>query len=199
MLLPGVLSFEGIPHALRVIGAIPPVFIFAGLGGWKIYEFLRGQERDRRGTVPQIIILFLFLLMIGISEFNKYFYAWGKNPNVKAEFTERLVNIGNFLNSLPEEVKKYVIVNEGGVPVPFPNGIPMPAQTPMFIERTKYGEPRARYLLPENLSQIKIEREVVILPMNPDNGLFEKLSQMFPEGEKKEEQGIWIYEINPKF
>ena len=33
MLLPGALTYEGMPHALRVIGTIPAVYILASLGG----------------------------------------------------------------------------------------------------------------------------------------------------------------------
>ncbi len=205
MLLPGVLSFEGIPHALRVIGAVPPVFIFAGLGGYQLYNFLNKKLKNKKFL---IVFCFLFLTFLTFSEFNKYFSHWAKNPNVKGAFSSDLAEIGNYLNSLPDNVQKYVIVNLSGVPVPLWQGLPMPAQTPMFIERTKYGKSRAVYLLPENLSHIKIEKEtpnkplqdyteqVVIVPMSAREDLFENLRQMFPEGEKKEEQGIWIYRVN---
>ena len=36
MLLPSIASYEGLPHALRSIGAIPPTYIFIGLGFWLI-------------------------------------------------------------------------------------------------------------------------------------------------------------------
>ncbi len=47
MLLPGILTFEGIPHSLRVVGTIPAVFIFAGLGAWESYQFLH-QNTDKK-------------------------------------------------------------------------------------------------------------------------------------------------------
>ena len=40
MLLPGMLTFEGIPHALRTIGAIPAAYILAAIGGYWVFEFL---------------------------------------------------------------------------------------------------------------------------------------------------------------
>jgi 4-amino-4-deoxy-L-arabinose transferase-like glycosyltransferase len=162
MLLPGILTYEGIPHALRTIGVIPVVYIFVGLGAWKVYEFLN------RNTAKKILLsvaAILFLLAMGISEFNKYFVKWAKNPEVENAFSKDYVEIGNYLNSLPPEIPKYVIVNESGVPVPFPNGIPMPAQTVMFIERIKFGEPRATYLKPEDLEKIKPGKEAIIIPM----------------------------------
>jgi len=223
MLLPGILTYEGIPHSLRTIGVIPSVFIFLAIGGaalWakikpgsrfltgfsfrkpnvakRVKNSLLGKEKIKKVWLLNLILAIFFGYLI-TAQYQKYFISWAKNPNVNDAFSADLVKIGEYLNSLRPKTQKYVIVNLSGAPVPRPNGIPMPAQTIMFIENMKYGSPQSTYLLPENLSQIKIEREVVILPMNPDNGLFEKLSQMFPEGEKKEEQGIWIYEINPKF
>lgn len=191
-LLPGILSFEGVPHALRIIGVIPPVYILSGLGGYRLYAFF-AQKIKNRGFL--IFLCFLFLAFLLYGEFNKYFFLWAKNPNVEGAFTKRFADIGYYLNSLPSDTEKYVIVNESGVPVPFPNGIPMPAQTAIFIERTKYGEPRALYLLPENLSRIKIEKKAVIVPMRNDAKLFEEIQKRFPSGKIKIENNFSVYEI----
>ncbi len=162
MLLPGILTYEGIPHALRTIGVIPVVYIFAGFGFFKIYQWFNKNTKRKRLLFSAI---FLFLLMTGVVEFDKYFNKWGKNPEVKNAFSADYVEIGNYLNSLPADTQKYVIVNQSGVPVPWPNGIPVPAQTIMFIESTKYGHPRSIYLLPEDLNKIKIKEEAVIVKM----------------------------------
>jgi 4-amino-4-deoxy-L-arabinose transferase-like glycosyltransferase len=194
MLLPGILTYEGIPHSLRVIGVIPVVYIFVSIGGLKIYQFFN-QNTDRKKLL--IITSILFLIAIGFSEFNKYFFEWGKNKEVEGAFTERFVKEANFLNSLPENVQKYVIVNESGVPVPWPNGIPMPAQTIMFIENIKYGKIQSTYLLPENLDKIKIDdKGTVILPMKYDQGLFNEFSRKFPGGKIEEKDGFSVYKVN---
>ncbi|MBA4320029.1 MAG: hypothetical protein C0412_16635 [Flavobacterium sp.] len=194
MLLPGILTYEGVPHALRVIGVIPPVYIFSGIGGYQLYNFLNKRIKNQKFL---IVLCFLFLAFLLYSEFNKYFNVWAKNPIVKNEFTERFADIGYFLNSLPEDVKKYVIVNASGVPVPWPDGIPMPAQTPMFIERTKYSNLRTVYLLPEKLDQIIInEKPTIIVPMRYEQGLFTEFSQRFPQGESQKENEIWFYKVN---
>ncbi|MBZ9578654.1 glycosyltransferase family 39 protein [Patescibacteria group bacterium] len=194
MLLPGILTFEGIPHSLRVVGTIPVVHIFMGLGGWKIYQFFK--QNSKRKKLLLLTVIF-FLIAVGFSEFDKYFFDWGKNPEVKGTFTKRFVNIGYFLNSLPEDIQKYVIVNESGVPVPWPDGIPMPAQTIMFVQETENRKQETTYLLPENLDQIKINNgKTVILPMRYDQNLFNEFSQRFPEGETKEKEGFFVYKIN---
>jgi len=194
MLLPGVLTYEGIPHALRTIGVIPAVYIFAGLGGWKIYQWLAQNTKHKKLLFASVLI---FLLMDSVVEFDKYFNKWAKNQEVKNAFSADYVEIGNYLNSLPSGIKIYVIVNMPGVPVPWPDGNPIPAQTPMFIERIKFGEPRATYLKPEDLEKIKIgDIKTVILPMRYEEDLFTKLLQKFPQGTLEKEDNIWFYKIN---
>lgn len=192
MLLPGILTYEGIPHALRTIGVIPVVYIFAGLGGWEVYHWF---DKNTRHKKLLLLASFLFLFMLGFSEFDKYFIKWAKNPEVENAFSKDYVEIGNYLNSLSPEIQKYVIVNRPGVPVPWPKGIPMPAQTVMFIENTEFGQPQSTYLLPENLNRIKIDKKTVIVPMKYDENLFNELAQKFPQGKSKKENEILIYEI----
>jgi len=231
MLLPGVLTYEGIPHALRIVGVIPIVYIFVALGGWWAYEQLykimnpsspqAAEYPVANGTssfggshpshpkgrgIPAaeiknkkllLIICFLFLAVVGLSEFHKYFFSWAKNPNVEGAYTKKFADLGYYLNSLPQDYKKYVIVNEPGVPVPWPNGIPMPAQTPMFIEAAKFGQPRTVYLLPESLDQIKIDKGTnIILLMKYEAEIFNRLKGIFPQGQIQEKEGIWFYQIN---
>jgi uncharacterized membrane protein len=194
MLLPGILTYEGIPHSLRVIGVIPVAYVFVAIGGLKIYQFFN-QNTDRKKLL--IITSILFLIAMGFSEFNKYFVKWGKNKEVEGAFTKIFVEEGDSLNSLPENTQKYVIVNESGVPVPWPNGIPMPAQTIMFIEATKNKQQTTTYLLPKDLNQIKIDdKGTIILPMKYDQGLFNELSRKFPGGKIEEKEEFSIYKVN---
>lgn len=194
MLLPGILTFEGIPHSLRVIGVIPVVYIFVGLGGFKLYDFFKQNVKNKKLFLLTVI---LFLVAVLVYQFDKYFFDWGKNSEVKGAFTERFAREGEFLNSLPEDVQKYVIVNESGVPVPWPDGIPMPAQTVRFMQRTENKEQKTTYLLPKNLDQIKIEEEkAIIMPMKYNQNLFNELIRRFPEGKIEEKENFFVYKIN---
>ncbi len=192
MLLPGMLTVEGIPHALRVICVIPPAYILAGFGTWHTYLWFRQKIKEEK----LILILLLFLLFVFIFQSYKYFIWWGKNKETKNAFAKNYVKIGDYLNSLENEVSKIVIVNQSGVPVPWPNGIPMPAQTIMFIENSKYKNIRSVYVLPEEIDKIKINKKpTIIVPMAPDENLFEKLKVMFPTGEVKNKNGVLIFQI----
>lgn len=193
LLLPGVLTGEGIPHALRVIGVIPVVYIFVGLGAYFLYRQLKKLIKNEKIIIVACLLL---LVVLGCLELNKYFVKWANRPEVNDAFTLNFVEMAEYLNSLPPETQKYVIVNQSGAPVPWPDGIPMPAQTIIFLERAKYGQVQSIYLLPQDLNKIKItKKEAIVLPMAYDDGLFDKLKTMFPQGQIKEINGIWFYQI----
>ena len=205
MLLGGVLSYEGIPHALRVIGVIPVVYIFSAQGGLLVYDWLVKIVKNKKFIV---VFSLSFIIFVGYSEFYKYFSTWTKNPNVQGAFTKKFADVGYYLNSLPQDTEKYVIVNEPGVPVPFPDGIPMPSQTIMFIESTKFGRPQSIYLLPEDLDKVKIDEdtenqpfeegleETVIVPMKYEERIFNELKQRWPQGQVEIKDEIFSYKIN---
>jgi hypothetical protein len=181
MLLPAILSTEGLPHALRTIGAIPAVFVFAGFGLALLYLWLKRTIFDA-GRRPRLlfILLIITLLGIGCAEFNKYFLDWGTRQETKDEFTQKYIDIGNYLNSLPKDVTKYILINENGVPVPYPNGIPMPAQTIVFITHRKAD---IKYLVPSISGMAFINKGLsVLIPLRYDAALFNQLKQQFPQG-----------------
>ena len=195
MLLPAVFTAEGVPHAIRTIGVIPVIYIFASLGlVWfmgKLQKTLR--KYPQKSKLLFNMLLFLLLFQPTISNFNKYFFKWANNSNVKGAFRQDLVDMGNYINSIPSGIQKYIIVNEPGVPVPYPNGIPMPAQTIMFIQNTKNNKKQTTYLKPEELDKIE-EKPSIVIPIKYDEKIFEKLKEKFPNG-KIEKNSFVIFEI----
>ncbi len=189
MMLPGTLTYEGIPHALRVIGVIPAVYILAGLGFLLSYNYLE-KKIKRKGLI--IFLIIFFSLFLVYSQFSKYFLDWGQREETAQAFTVTYTNIGHYLNSLPAETNKYVIVNELNSPV---YGISIPAQTPMFIESTQYGQPRAHYLKDNELEQVKTQGETVIIPLYRES-MAEQIKKTFPTAEKETLQGFDLYRIN---
>ena len=188
-LLPGILTYEGIPHALRTIGVIPPVFILTALGACKIYEFLEQNVKNKKLL---IFISFFFLLSLSFFEYNKYFNLWAENKKLKEAFTENYAEIGYFLNSLPGNVKKYVIIDTPNNPV---FGISIDAQTPIFIESTEFGAPRATYLRFEEVDEIyDFRNKVIFIPLYED-GILQQLMNKFPWGQIKTKGDFKYYEL----
>jgi len=204
MLLPEILTNEGLPHSLRSIGAIPIVYIFAGIGGWWIYERIRNYDlRFKNIKISKFItsLIFVFFALSITYAYELYFIRWGKNPETKGAFNQNLVDIGNYLNSLPENIGKYAIINENGVPVPYPYGVPIAAQTITFIEKTKSENPGTIYILPDEIKFFKdniqkTSRPIVFTLINYDENIFSALKIKFPFGAVKNENGVWTFQIS---
>jgi len=165
MLIPTIVSNEGIPHALRSLSVVPAVMIFAALGLEeiikKVSDWLRKKSEQFPENIKQIsrikkelvVLLLMFFLAAASQSFNQYFFRWAQNPNVADAFNENYVEIGKYLNTLAKEIPKYVIVNAEGVDV---RGIPIPSQTVMYITKTflplGQKEKNIFYILPKNLN-----------------------------------------------
>ena len=177
-LLPVIFSSEGLPHALRAILVVPVVMIFAGEGLWWVYDFCRKwyalhdtheiivhEHHGRESHVIATLTIAIFLFAVTVSEYQNYFVHWAQNPNVASHFDAESVALGRILNNLPKEQLKYVVINAAGVDV---RGIPMPAQTVMFITDT---------WLPE---QQKAKNIYYITESQYERGHYPKKAQFFP-------------------
>ena len=202
MLLPAIFTFESVPHALRTIGVIPVIYIFAALGlYWLIDKLSQAMTRapSQAASISRVIIILLLvssLFQPALANFNKYFFKWAKNPNLTGAFREDLVSLANYLNSLPTKVQKYVIVNEPGVPVPYPDGLPMPAQTIIFESKVNPPASPIKYLLADTNSQIKMSGQpFIIVPLKYEEAIFQQLSEKWPKGSVEEINGFKVYKI----
>lgn len=191
MLLPAILTYEGLPHALRTIGAIPVCYIFAALGAFTIYRFLYKFVESKKLNKPLFFIAcFLFLFACGYAQYDKYFVDWARQPDVEGAFAKNYVEIGKYLNDISLKVDRYVIVNQSGVLV---NNIPMPAQTVMFIQNMESRIQNIEYLLPEEIDKIESNDNLVVIPLQYDREIFRRLKEKFPEGSVSFQEYFWLF------
>lgn len=168
MLVPGFISYEA-PHALRAIGAIPVVMIFAARGIWWFFDKLSDwykandphSEHEKHVAIAAVVVI--FLSTIGFVEYWRYFRIWGPDPGTASAFNQNYADIADAINRSPTNLKKYVVVNAGGVLV---NGIPMPAQTVMFLTDSytpeKQKQKNIYYLSPEEFKKGSYDRNGMI-------------------------------------
>lgn len=157
-LLPVILSNEGIPHSLRALVALPVVFLFAGEGMWWIFKSLHQwyvlrDKHPHEASLVTTMVLIIFLISLGLAEYNRYFRIWGQDPITASYFNQDDVKMGEEINALPAAVPKYVVVERPGVLV---NNIPMSSQTVMFISKTFLDsgqkQKNVTYLSPEEFA-----------------------------------------------
>lgn len=160
--LPVVISNEGLPHALRSIILIPPVFVLAAEGAFFLYFWLKlrfiGNMRILR------VLTFSFLAILFLEAYSTYFLAWGLHPNVKDAFAYRDYVIAAEMNKLPIEVPKYILVpgTEGTIQRDYPISL----QSILFLTDTFTKEKREAknifYLTGEQFEESRFESGIVI-------------------------------------
>jgi len=120
MLIPGVLSIEGIPHALRIIGAIPAIFlisIFSIEYFLKTYQNLKNSSRRSfkpirwgvlRGSFYGIMII---TVLAGLSQAYLYFEVWSKSTETAKSFEKDRADLGKTVASLKLKQQNYIIIS----------------------------------------------------------------------------------------
>lgn len=157
VMLPVIISNEGLPHALRAILMIPPVFILAASGGMATYEFLKVH------LSPQVLKVAagIFLLMLLAEVYVSYFIVWSNKTEVRDAFSYRDYIIGEQISTLPNQLKKYVVVADTqGI---IQRDYPISLQTILFLTDTFTAAKRAE----KNIFYITAE-QFKNLPKNHD-------------------------------
>jgi len=163
MLLPGILSAEGIPHGLRTLGAAPAAFVLAALG---INYILKGWYKTFPINSPaRLVGLYLILLLLCLStikSYKQYFIAWAQDPRTFEAYSEDAVSAANYLNSHVQ------------------------AQTSYYIDGSSYTLKTVDYLTYNKSSYQPIDfNQLQALPLKGDKKVIIVMSQGSPEANKQ--------------
>lgn len=112
MLLPEVLTAEGIPHALRAIGAMPTVFVLAALGiGYMLDQWYRTFPVNAAARSAGLAAMLLLLGLTAFQGYMQYFVAWANSPETYEAYSEDAVAVARFLNQNRFEGERYAVVH----------------------------------------------------------------------------------------
>lgn len=109
MLVPEFLTNEGLPHALRSIGALPPTLIFAAIAFDYFLEKTQKNSKMRKKII--IALVTIMLVLIGIFNSIKYHYFWANKEKTGLSFNKNLTDITKHIKSLPEQEEKFVVTS----------------------------------------------------------------------------------------
>ncbi|MBU6141627.1 glycosyltransferase family 39 protein [Patescibacteria group bacterium] len=163
LLFPSTLSNEGIPHALRSILLLPPAMLFAALGAAATYRWLRAH-----GSKPIVdgAAIFFFILLVA-ETYTLYFVAWTNRPEVQAAFDYHDYMIGSQLATLPDQLKKYVVVPDttGTIRQDYPISL----QPILFMTGTYTDQQRTikniTYLTPEQFASFQQPQGSIVIKL----------------------------------
>ncbi len=191
MLLPAILTYEGLPHSLRAIGSLPAAILIATFAIEKTFVFLNHLKTNKRFSFyPIFIISQIFLIAIivwsGAVSLKRYFIDWAQMPQIHAAFSQNFKNMALYLNNLPIDVSKYVIANASGQIME--DGLPVSAQVVKLL--THYRTPGITYIRPEDFSPEKIKTPAKIVLMYYSGEIIAKIKSSFP--------GAYVQKIDPQ-
>lgn len=105
--LPELLTSEGIPHALRIVGVIPVVFLWAALGLDWILEKVKAKNALYTGVV-------LLAIISGTSGIYKYFVLFPSYSDSREAYAENMVEIAQDIKKQPKNTQFILITGEYG-------------------------------------------------------------------------------------
>ncbi|MEK7151075.1 MAG: glycosyltransferase family 39 protein [Patescibacteria group bacterium] len=181
MTLPVAISSEGLPHALRAIVMIPPVYVCAALGFYLVFSsiinWFKKQEEHHADLEALLKVIqfsigvlgFIILIAVGSNTYNWYFLRWSIRPEVAQAFGGDLYQIGLFLTH-PEfkTIPKYIITSSvDSIDV---TGRPMELEPILFASETYLpdspGSKNTFYLTLKQINTIQCNPDCAIIPID---------------------------------
>ena len=162
MLAPEFLTAEGLPHALRAIGTLPVVMIFATIP----FLWIMGKIPKHGYSLRVVILSVLAGAFIFIATFNtlKYFVFFKNNQKQHESFNANLKDMAYRLRTYPAGTQKYVIAESmERIPVKFLNP----------------DLPDTHYVYPGELDSLQPQGDFVILLT--DSHLIGRVRSQFPD------------------
>jgi len=178
MILPSAISFEGLPHALRSIGAMPVALLLAAFSIEAAFKWAERANPPAGGRKYKKAIWTLLIVAIvgsGIWSVKQYFVDWGGSKDVHGAFNQNFMNMANYLNGLPDATPKYVVDNGPGIQME--DGL----QTSMEVVKlfTYQKAANIAYFEPDfNANDLKPSSKVVL--MSFDEGIIARIMEVFP-------------------
>jgi 4-amino-4-deoxy-L-arabinose transferase-like glycosyltransferase len=113
MLIPNLLSVEGVPHGLRSAGALPAIMLLAGFGAAIAAETAAARLGARAAAT------LVLLAAIGLAALTgyRYFVSWGRDPGLAAAHDGAFRAAARVLRNAPAGATRFLVANGSGFEV----------------------------------------------------------------------------------
>ena len=114
MMLPSLLTAEGLPHALRSIGTAVPVLILAGMGtNYLLYIWYKTFPVNKPARLVGLWIVLILLGLTLVQSYRQYFITWAQDSKTYEAYNEGSVSIANYLIADNQNGTTYFVVMGG--------------------------------------------------------------------------------------
>jgi hypothetical protein len=116
MSVPAILTTEGIPHALRSGGMLPPLIVAAAaVAEIAIARAVRATVNVWARTMVAAAVAFVAMLLVQSVAY-EYFSLWAGHPKSRLAFYPDMTELALQVDRLGDDVPKYVVTDRAGVP-----------------------------------------------------------------------------------
>ena len=103
MLVPAMLA-KGfrVPDTLRMVGAVPAIYLLAAVGAWEVFRFLQKQFFQKDATKAAIAMgaaISGLILAQGVNTYHTYYHKWANAPEVYEAHEVWWTDLARALNS----------------------------------------------------------------------------------------------------
>ncbi len=173
MLLPALLTAEGLPHALRSIGTAVPVFMLAGMGAnYLLYIWYRTFPVNSLARATGLVMISTLLALTLVQSYRQYFVAWAQDATTYEAYNEASVAIAKYLIASNQPNTKNLILMGGYEANP--------------IQYLTHNKAQYQLIDESQLRQLPIEgniNQLIIIPAGLDQTKrIEILKAKFPNG-----------------
>lgn len=113
MMLPAILTAEGLPHALRSVGTEVGVFLLAAIGvNYLLQRWYRTFPVNGPARNIGLALVCALLFLTAFQGYRAYFVAWAQSPDTYAAYAENMTVIGNYLNAHGTGTQNYLVAGE---------------------------------------------------------------------------------------
>lgn len=115
MLLPAILTAEGLPHGLRTVGAIPAVFILAALGtSYMLNRWYATFPINSAARSTGFSVMMILFALTAYQGYHQIFVAWARSPEIFEAYSHDAVAMAEYMNrqaKTKEDTKFYVFMD----------------------------------------------------------------------------------------
>lgn len=108
MLVPEFMTAEGLPHALRSIGNLPVIYIWAAFFVGFILEIVEANKLWGKKIIYSFFIL--VILFVGVFDAVKYHIFWARHTQTARSFEKNITDAAYYIRALPKEKEVYAVM-----------------------------------------------------------------------------------------
>ena len=127
LLLPAMLARDAAPNTLRMIGAVPAIYLLAGVGVWEALRLLKErchalpwranqvlQENETWAAIALGAMVSLLILIQGVGAYRIYFQKWAAAPELNEAYDMEWTELALALNAQPSDSDMVYLIPADG-------------------------------------------------------------------------------------